>query len=244
VIARLRSAWREYGTLGLAFRAVAASLATASAGRLRVVWYVLCAQPVRNDWRLPSRMGKDIEVRRVEPHDPVLAQPPRPPDVIAARFAQGAICIAAHRDGELLGFLWLCPRRYFEDEVRCVFVIGDADEGWWDFDVWVAQAHRNGIVFARLWQSAHDYLRGVNARYTCSRIAGANAASMAAHWRLGAVTLGHAIFLCGRRWQLALGGKPWLHLSRDPRCMPTFVVGPRGSDVNRSVHSATPPGTA
>jgi GNAT superfamily N-acetyltransferase len=125
----------------------------------------------------------------------MLTQAPRPSAVIASRFAQGAVCIAAERANRLLGFLWLCPVQYAEDDVRCVFVLPQSAETWWDFDVWVQPDQRNGTVFAKLWQAAHDYLRQAGGRWTCSRLTRGNAGSIGAQGRLGATTIGHALFL-------------------------------------------------
>ncbi|MEP7062482.1 MAG: N-acetyltransferase [Betaproteobacteria bacterium] len=210
----------------MAFRATAAIVAAVSARHVRLVWYVIVAQPVRNDWRIPAKMGRDIFTRWIEPGDPLFGQVPRPEVVIASRFAQGAICLAAERNGELLGFIWLCPRRYVEDDVRCVFVLPPSGETWWDFDVWVQASRRNGIVFAILWQAAHVRLRDAGVLSTCSRITRNNSGSLAAHRRLGAIEVDNVLFACSHRWQLAIGGKPSVHLSRDDANMPRIIISP------------------
>ena len=223
---RLRRALREHGLVTLGFRAAANLVAMLSAGRVRFVWYVIVAQPVRSDWRIPARMGRDIVVRWLGPDDALLEQAERPRSIIASRFAQGAICLASERSGELLGFLWLCPRRYIEDDVRCLFVLPPSGETWWDFDVWVRPDQRNGIVFAKLWQAAHAHLQEVGGRWTCSRITRNNSGSLAAHRRLGAVAVGNAVFVCARQWQVAWCGRPRLHFSRDPADMPHMTIRP------------------
>ena len=234
VVRRLRMAWREQGAAALAFRALAAVVGRASFGRLRLVWYVLVAQPVRTDWRLPARLGRKLVVQRFDTDDPLLHQAPRPDGVLAARFAQQSVCFAAHKDGQLLGFLWLCPRQYLEDDVRALFVLPASGAAWWDYDVWVAPEARNGIVFMKLWQAAHEYLAVRGARWTMSRIVRLNPASLAAHGRAGARGVGHAWFACGRRWQLAVGVRPGLlHFSRGswapPRIAPTLPADARAA---------------
>lgn len=218
---RVRTAWREQGPAALAFRALATIADRASFGRLRLVWYVLVAQPVRSDWRLPARLGRSIVVQRFDADDPLLHEAPRPDAVLAARFVQHSVCFAAHKEGRLLGFLWLCPRQYCEDDVRALFVLPASGEAWWDYDVWVVPEARNGIVFMKLWQAAHEYLAQRGARWTLSRIVRVNPGSLAAHSRAGAQRVGNAWFACGRKWQLSLGVRPaLLHWSRDPSVLP------------------------
>jgi hypothetical protein len=105
----------------------------------------------------------------------------------------------------LLGFIWLCPVRYVEDDVRCIFELPVSGAAWWDYDVWVDPRSRNGIVFAKLWQAAHEFLAKRNAHWTLSRITYGNRTSMEAHGRLGARRIGSAWFFCGRGRQLMLG---------------------------------------
>jgi hypothetical protein len=226
VLSRFRNALREQGLATLGFRALASLAAWMTAGRLRVVWYLLIAQPVRHDWRIPAKMARAVASRVLRADDPVLAQAPRPAAVIADRFAQGAICIAAMRAEALSGFLWLCPVQYVEDDVRCIFVLPDSGVAWWDFDVWIPPGERNGVVFAKLWQAAHDFLRASGARWTCSRITRMNAASLGAHQRLGAVTIGHALFLCGRRRQVTIASHAFLHFSHGADAAPRLHVHP------------------
>jgi hypothetical protein len=146
--------------------------------------------------------------------------------VISARFDQGATCIAAHRNGELLGYLWLCEDRYVEDEVRCIFVLPTSDARWWDFDVWVRPDQRNGIVFTMLWREAHAMMRKLGVRWTCSRIARLNPGSLAAHRRLGAIVVSQTLFLVGSRCQLLFATPARVHCSRDGGEVPEIRVTP------------------
>lgn len=241
MIARLRTAWREQGFAALAYRACAGMVHALSLGRLRLAWYVLVAQPVRKDWRLPARMGRDIEVRRFESEDALLHLSGRPDAVLAARFAQGSVCFAAVRGAELLGFLWVCPRQYIEDDVRAVFVLPRSGHAWWDYDVWIAPHARNGVLFGKLWQAAHEWLASRDGRWTLSRIAASKPASLAAHARAGAIRIGQLGFLCGCHWQLAFGVRPpLLHLSRDEGGAPRIPLGVPHSAAQVSTEGETP----
>jgi GNAT superfamily N-acetyltransferase len=160
----------------------------------------------------------------------LLTQAPRPAAVIADRYAQGALCFAAIREERLAGFLWLCPRRYREDDVRCTFVLPASGAAWWDFDIWIPPDQRNGVIFAKLWNSACEHLRDVGASWTCSRITRQNVASIEAHRRLGAVVIGHAFFVQGRHWQLTLARSPRIDLSRMSSAGPVIPVRPPRRD--------------
>jgi GNAT superfamily N-acetyltransferase len=175
---------------------------------------------------MPARLGRSIAIRRLAPGDVLLTQAPRPAEVLADRYAQGALCFAAIRDDRLAGFLWLCRDRYSEDDVRCTFLLPENGVAWWDFDVWISPDQRNGVLFAKLWNAATEFLRDAGAQWTCSRITRQNVASIDAHRRLGATFIGHAVFIQGRRWQLSLARKPRIHLSRAVDQAPVIPVIP------------------
>jgi hypothetical protein len=221
---RLRRAIREHGFMALMARAMEDLVRLISGGRMRFVWYVLVAQPVGLKARLPGRLGREIIIRRAQPGDPLLAASPRPRGTIEERFAQGALCFAAVRGGALAGFLWVCPSRYVEDDVRCVFEVSNGT--WWDFDVWVAHDHRNGVVLAKLWEAAHSFLSHEGASWTCSRITRQNSASLRAHRRIGALKVGSAFFVIGRQWQIAILPGLKVHVSTNPTSIPVIRVGP------------------
>jgi hypothetical protein len=237
MLTRLRHAIGEQGLCGVLVGKFAQFVTLATNGRMRLVWYVLVAQPVRTDWRVPSKLGRSISVRYVDRADELMAQAPRPAAVIAARFKQGATCIAAERNGELVGYLWLCADRYAEDEVRCTFILPDRIARWWDFDVWVRQDQRTGIVFALLWREAHIMMNALGVQWTCSRIARLNPGSLAAHRRLGAMVVGHALFFLGDRRQVMITTPARLHYSPDTSDVPEILVSPplrasRSSDAS------------
>jgi hypothetical protein len=226
VLNQIRRALAEYGLAGILVRQLAGFIDRSTRGRVRLIWYVLVAQPVRTDWRIPSKLGHSVTVRVVRAGDALLAQCPRPPSVIASRFEQGAMCIAAERDGNLAGYLWLCADRYREDEVRCTFLLPDPAARWWDFDVWVRPDQRSGVVFALLWREAHAMLHALGAQWSCSRIARLNPGSLAAHRRLGATVVGQAIFLRGVKHQLMIASPARMHFSGSARRVPNMTVAP------------------
>jgi hypothetical protein len=182
-----------------------------SARRIRIVKYHLTAQPVAPTPLLSASRAGTLRVERIDANHPLyailLAQSPRPPAVIRARLAHGAVCFAALKADTLLGFLWLKHEAYEEDEVHCLFLPRPAAQAAWDFDVWVHPAHRASRVFLRLWDTAFAYLRARGVRWTMSRVNAYNPDSLNAHGRLGAVTLGTATFCC-------IGERQWLRVER------------------------------
>jgi L-amino acid N-acyltransferase YncA len=145
---------------------------------------------------------------------------PRTREVIEQRFARQAQCIVARRDGEFAGFIWWCPQQYVEDEVRCVYRWRPTALAAWDYDVYVAPEFRMGRLFTRLWEGAHRRLHEQGVRWTLSRIDAFNAASLAAHRRLGARELGQALFVVAGPWQLARFSVPprWHFSTRADDC--------------------------
>jgi len=164
-------------------------------------------------------------VRRLLPGDDVLAAFPRPPEVYAARFGQGAICFGALVEGEAAGFIWFTLGAYEEDEVHCTFDPVPHGTTAWDFDVYVAPRYRYTSVFARLWDAAYTHMRASGVDWTMSRISAFNAGSIRAHIRLGAVERGTLDFLCVGPVQLAFGAfHPRLRLSVGERGKPAYRV--------------------
>jgi hypothetical protein len=222
---RLHRTVRQIGWLDAGWYALARMLAAASHGRCQLHKYRIVAQAIATASLCRGR-GEAIEVRPLAEAAASSLQLRRRPHVIAARYGQGAHCLAAYRAGELLGFLWFILGPYQEDEVRARFVPVAAD-ACWDFDVQVFREHQLGLAFARLWDEANQVLHAHGVRWTCSRISAFNATSRSAHRRTGAVTLGSAVFLCWGRWQWTASTlAPWFHLSRDPASFPQFRVEP------------------
>ena len=128
-----------------------------------------------------------------------------------------------------MGFLWLLLGSYQEDEVRARYVPLPTGRAAWDFDVYVAPESRLGLTFPRLWDGANGVLRENDMLWSCSRISPFNVGSLAAHARLGTLSLGSAIFLCAGRWQITFASiPPYFHLSSHPGSFPEFRLNTQG----------------
>ena len=215
---RLASLLENFKTLGWrdgALYTLSRMVEAISMRRCRIVKYYLVAQPVAAQPLVSVPPAPDFLIAQVDAHNPLVAQFPRPEAVIRGRYASGAVCFAASKQGRLVGFIWLKHGSYHEDEVRCVFVPLPTDTAIWDFDVYVDPAFRLSRAFLRLWDAAYAYLRAQGIVWTMSRISGFNADSLTSHARLGAVRLGQATFLCLGSWQLCLSRlTPGWHFSR------------------------------
>jgi hypothetical protein len=183
-------------------------------GRLRVVRYYLVAQPVPVGASIRSLPAGQLEIVPVAPGDALVAQFPRPPAVVARRYADGAVCLAARTADRFAGFLWLSLGPYEEDEVRCRYVTLPKACTAWDFDVYVDPAFRMGRTFVRLWDAANVLLREHGVAWTLSRISAFNAGSLHAHERFGTQRLASATFLCAGGVQLTIAStRPFVHVA-------------------------------
>jgi hypothetical protein len=194
---------------------------------MRLYKYYFVAQPVREQPWLPSHRGASLEIRCVERADPALAKLPRPQAVFPYRFEQGATCLGAFSAGSCIGFLWFTVGPYQEDEVRCRYVPLPNGVSAWDFDVYVSPAHRNSVVFLRLWDEANRFLAARGVRWSLSRISAFSRRSMSSHARMAAKRIGTAVFLTAGRWQISLATiAPYFFISRNPRSFPVFALHP------------------
>lgn len=231
---RILQTVRQIGWYNGGWYALALLIGALSGGRWSLYKYRLVAQAVAREPLCRGR-GSAIEVRALDAGaGAALAGPlQRRADVIGARYRQGAQCLAAFRDGQLLGFLWFIAGPYQEDEVRARFVPASR-QACWDFDVQVLREHQLGLAFARLWDEANRLLHARGVRWSCSRISAFNAASLLAHRRIGARELGGAVFVCCGRWQwTAATLAPYFHLSRGPASFPQFRLEPPCSTSSR-----------
>ena len=204
---------RRLGVSDALLWCVARAAQLTSGGRLRIYRYYFVAQPVPAENLSPGGRGAAIALRIVDAMDALVAQFPRPSEVIAARYRMGARCFAAEQHGRFVGFIWIKERQYPEDEVRCLYVLEPAGVAVWDFDVYIDPAFRHGRTFARLWDSANCWLRGHGYRWTLSRISAFNPDSLAAHRRLGTRRVGSATFVRLGRVQIALLARaPFVHV--------------------------------
>ena len=199
--------------------------ATGGRARLHAMWFY--SQPVpaagvigpstsrsATATAAPTRSVGTIVVRRVAAGEIDEAKFQRPVGVVTARFAAGSECVAALRDGELLGYAWLDFVAVDEIMVRAVFEPAPLGRAAWDYDVWIAPKYRLGRVFSRLWDEAHALLRARGVEATLSWIAMRNDASIRAHERMGAHRVGWAAFLVLGPVQLTLASvRPFVHVA-------------------------------
>ena len=229
--ARARSliaTFRQLGWRDGAWHACARLLQAVPGQRCALHRYRFVAQPVAPGSLCRGR-GKAIVVAPCLSPQDLPAGPPRPRAVLEQRYRPGAQCLVArvsHPAPAMAGWLWLLRGACQEDEVRARYLL--APQASWDLDVWVHPDQRGALVLARLWEEANAVLHAQGVRWSVSRIARANRASLAAHARLGAVTLGWATFLRWGRWQwMASSLPPYLHLSRHPGSFPRFAFDAR-----------------
>lgn len=215
MLSRLKGKLQTLGWSDTAVFIAARAVHKVSFGCARLIKYYFVAQPVAQHAPKIVRGFGNTRMYLATATDAVIAQAPRPEQVLIDRFsAQHARCIVAHRNDELTGFLWLCPAGYREDEVRCVYRWTPDRVAMWDFDVYIAPQFRMGRLFTRMWDRAHAELRPEGIEWTLSRIDAFNSASLAAHRKLGARNLGWACFMVVGRVQLTLLSRPpFFHLS-------------------------------
>lgn len=221
--ARLRGSIREVGLVAALVIAVDRLLRLASRGHARLVVYALTAQPIGSSTERPLRSSAGTVVKAVAPSDGLVDVFPRPKAVLQQRYASGAECLAATVKGEFAGMLWIARDQYAEDEVRCLYSLSAPTRCVWDFDVYVTPAYRGTRVLARLWQAADQRLSTEGIRWSFSRIALNNAASLAAHQRLGARRVGTACFWVLGPVQISIFSKlPFLHVGLTNGQRPTL----------------------
>lgn len=212
------------------------SLEALSRGRARIIRYYFVAQPIppAGSSTLVRESARN-PVTPVQPDDPMVATFPRPPEVIANRFGNGDLCLAARAGDRFAGYLWLARGAYDEDEVRCRYELAVPQESAWDYDVYVEPDFRIGRTFMRLWDAANRHLAADGVRWSFSRISAFNPVSMQTHGRLGIRKLASATFICLGPLQLAVTDtRPFLHFSWSTRCRPVLQLHPppdRNHDV-------------
>ena len=172
--------------------------------RLGLYVYEFIAQPVGGKSLLPASRSKNLNFAEIPRGHPDINAMPARPEIKELRFEQGAVCLGAYRNGNLLGYVWFCFDAYNEDEVRCTYALGEPRQSVFDFDLYVLPEHRMGLGFAAVWHGANEYLQSRGIRYTFSRMTRFNLASRRSHARLGGQRVGRAIFLQAWRVELML----------------------------------------
>jgi acetyltransferase (GNAT) family protein len=213
IYSAMRESVASHGWGNGLLHAIGRALRRVTRGRCRLFKYYFVAQPVPEQSEAPAR-ATQTRVYRVFGSEDIIATFPRPPEVIAGRFAGGAACFVAERGAQLVGFIWIKRKRYEEDEVRCDYLLDPAGGVAWDFDSWVAPEFRMTRAFVQLWGAANEYLRQQGCRWSASRISAFNPVSLASHRRLGAIRLSTGVFVVAGSTQLALFScRPYFHLS-------------------------------
>lgn len=227
IYSAIRETVAAHGWANGALYAVSRALERATRGRCRLFKYYFVAQPVPESPQATLQRTGKIKLYRALGTEKITACFPRPAEIIERRFADGAACFVAERDGVLLGFIWIKLDRYEEDEVRCDYLLDSARGVAWDFDAWVAPEFRMTRAFRHLWETANDYLRQCGCRWSVSRISAFNPGSLSSHRRLGAVHLFTGLFLTLGSVQLALfSRRPYFHLGVGAGSRPKLAFGP------------------
>ena len=212
-VTRLHRICQEIGVSATLINAVDRVLRAISGGRARLVAYALVAQPIGHLTSAPLRPSASSRIAEVGPSDSLVQSMPRPAGVLDRRFAARFECLCATVRGEFAGMLWIAREQYDEDEVRCLYVLHEPARSVWDFDVYVAPAHRASRTLGRLWQAADLRLGAQGVQWSFSRIALSNAASLAAHKHLGARRVGTAFFwVIGPLQIAAMSQTPFIHV--------------------------------
>lgn len=222
---RFLMAYRQFGAIAGTLYLMDRALSSITP-QLRLFVYELMVQPIPAEPILKMRDGRTLDVRIVQPGHSALGLMPLPTSTIQSRFGQGATCLGAFREDQLVAYMWYCNRRYDEDEVRCTYSLAPDAESVFDYDFYIFPVYRLSRAFASLWNGAIEHLHRRGIRYTFSRVTRFNLASRSAHSRLGWRRVGRAAFL--KIWQLecmvatvspfisvTLTGRPRLYLRAD-----------------------------
>lgn len=219
--ARANSQWAKY----LYWISRLINLLTFGHGKLQI--YLFCAQPIGSGTFSAMRNDTNTVVQSVPSGSPLVAHFPRPPEVVAQRFARGTICYAATVKGEFAGHIWLAKSFYDEDEVRCRYTLPTDQQSVWDYDVYIEPRYRLGRALGRLWKGVDAALGTQGVRWSVSRISLFNATSIQTHERLGAIHLATGVFVVLGPMQLSFFSKsPYLHFGMCAVQCPAIALQP------------------
>ena len=224
---RITGPFREFG-VGAGVLYLIDRLLRRISPRLALYAYEFMAQPISAGPQLPANLTKSLSFQDIDENHTDTKRMPVRPDVLAARFAQGARCLGAYRKGELLGYMWWCSGVYEEDEVRCTYALADRGHAVFDFDFYVFPEYRMGIAFLAVWHGANEVLHARGITCTFSRMTRFNLASRRAHTRLGARCIGRALFVQVANLQAMLSDiRPYISLSLAPETRPCLHLDAR-----------------
>ena len=214
MILKLRSTFETFGFVNGMLYFIDRSLARISYNRIRLFKYYLVIQTVPESPLLSPRRGKSISIRRITAEESEVVDFPRPRHVIESRYKQNGYCLAAFKDHEIVGYLWLNFTAYEEDEVRSRFIPLPQRKAVWDYDVYVKPRYRLSPIFARLWDEANRLLRERKIKWTISRISAFNPGSISSHARMDSIRVGFAVFICVGNAQFMIASVyPYVHIS-------------------------------
>jgi hypothetical protein len=213
VFERLLSPFREFGWFAGLLYCLDRMLGRISP-KLHLFFYELVVQPIPEAPLLKGKLAEGFSYRRIMEGDSEIAVMPARPEIKESRFAQGTVCIGTFKKESLVGHVWLAFGTYEEDELRCTFVLPDAGQSCFDFDVYVMPEARMGLAFAAIWDGASQYLRSRGVKHSYSRVTRTNVASMRAHERLGSRGIGKLLGVRFGKVEVLLSNlSPYLHVS-------------------------------
>ncbi len=187
---------------------------------VRVFSHAFVVQPVNANPLLPESRLSNYAFREILPGDPDIAYMPIPATAVAKRYEQGAWCLGTYLKGQFVGYIWFCTDVFEEDVVRTRYRLPPG--AVFDFDLYIVPERRLGTTFAAIWHGANQFLSERSIRYSFSRVTRFNSATQRAHARLGARTIGTAIFLRIFQVELMISSmRPFLFLSWDQGMPPT-----------------------
>lgn len=203
MLSKLAGAIKDFGLVAGLLYVADRALRTLSPS-LGLFVYELMAQPIPDKPVLSANLARKLRFAEIGPGHPALALMPAPAAVIRARFDQKAVCLGTWRGDVFLGYIWLCFDRYREDEVRCDYLIAEAPDSVFDFDLYILPEHRMGLAFAAVWHGANEYLRARGVRRSFSRLTRFNTASRRSHAHLKWRRVGRVLVFMVWRVQVML----------------------------------------
>jgi hypothetical protein len=224
MLQRVTAPFREFGIAAGALYAADRLLQRISPN-LRLYAYEFMVQPIPKAPLLRPGLARGFEFKEISAGDPEVALMPARTDIKQQRFEQGAVCLGTFRKTTLIGYAWFASPEYKEDEARCIYRLAAPKQSVFDFDVYLFPEHRMGLGFIAIWHGANEYLRGRGIRQTFSRVARSNDVSRRSHARLGARSVGRAVFFRAWRAQWMLSTlSPYVHLSNSALKCPILTL--------------------
>ena len=217
--------------LGLfnAFLYLISRLGARTAGKISLQSLRLYTQPVRRRPLLPEGRGNSIEVRHLTVDEALAAGVPIDPRFVAGRRRSAMICVAAFKQDAVVGFNWLNFADHDDELVRCRFISLPHGQCAWGLELNIVPDARGSLVYARIWDVTHKYLRDRGILYTTSYVSAFNRMAVNSEERLGGIQLGRAVFLTIGSWQvMAADLPPYFHVSSSPGSVPAITLRSTG----------------